>query len=195
MPDSGPHQAAVTLWWFIHRKYQERPRKLCVTCDFLPLPLGGQQFTTDLYSLKGWETEEPTDVCVCVFGEGSAEVLHGLGFLGLLVFHALVPCKVKQGKQRQSEVVLLTLENSFMLSAVPYSVHKQLTTRRNRETGTLMGQKISHISLSSTKADNSLQQDAGGCYQAEGRCWEAFLQTQAELQIPGQTHPCDFITC
>lgn len=49
------------------------------------------------------------------------------------MFHALVPCKVKQGKQRQSEVVLLTLENSFMLSAVPYSVYKQLTTRRNRD--------------------------------------------------------------
>lgn len=50
------------------------------------------------------------------------------GFLGLLVFHALVLSKLKQGKQKKSEVVSQPWQNSFMLFAVAYSVHKQLTT-------------------------------------------------------------------
>lgn len=171
MPVSNHHQAAVTLWWFIHKVYQERPRKLCIICDFLPLPLWGQQFTcgpTDLLSLKGWERLKSWQRCVFRNRKHWCLSYVYLVFWDCLCFVLWFFPNLSRGNKRSQKFVSQPWQNFHALCCCLQCIQ---AAHHLQEARTLTGQKIPHSSFSFSKADESyLQQDANGCYNAEWRC-------------------------
>lgn len=179
MPVSSQHQAAVTLWWS-HTKCIKRPRKLSIMCDFLPLPLQGQQFTCgprNLSSQEGWETGEPTEVCVQEKKALKSYIY--LVFWGCLYFiHWFFPKQTGETKEARA---LAELSHSMLLFTV-YTSSSQFRRSQGRKAHT-----AHFLSLKLTSPICSRMQIAVSC--RAGRLQESYLQAQARLRILVQTHP------